>query len=285
MTGETGLVFGAGFLGTIIGEKLGYKVLAHNEIDATSQEQVRDAIRQHNPQVVVNAVGLTGGEGAIGVDFCETHKEDAVRLNVNVPVIIGTAAQDNQSYFVHLGSGCIYEGDNGGKGWNEEDAPNFVKNSYPFYSFTKQTAEQRLRMGEIPALIIRLRMPIHSKPHPRNLIDKLASYPRVIDIPNSMTSVDDMVEAIACLIEDRAKGVYNVTNPGITTAKEIMEMYQRIVDSSHKFEVMPVTELDSKTKARRSNCVLNSGKLHWHFQMPEIHEALVRDLIRYAEYK
>ena len=56
-------------------------------------------------------------------------------------------------------------------------------------------------------------MPILSHPHPRNFIDKIATYSHVISEDNAMTIVDDMVLALEALINQRVTGIINMTNP------------------------------------------------------------------------
>jgi nucleoside-diphosphate-sugar epimerase len=43
---------------------------------------------------------------------------------------------------VHIGSGCTYQGDNDGKGYSEEDIPNWDGN---YYAWTKIVSERYLK--------------------------------------------------------------------------------------------------------------------------------------------
>ena len=194
---------------------------------------------------------------------------------------------------MHLGSGCMYQGDNNGKGWSEEDEPNFY--GPQFYAITKIDAERTLR--HLPGLIIRLRMPIDDRPvveyrdgkkWARDFISKVAGYKRVIDVQNSMTTVPHMIKAIGALIEKRANGIYNFTNAGTMSAADLMGMYREIVAPEHKFEVFSLEELDKITLGKRSNCILDSSKLERELrgtgaEMPEIHIAAEECLRRYRD--
>lgn len=53
-----------------------------------------------------------------------------------------------------------------------------------------------------------------------------------------------------------AKGVFNIVNPGVISASEIIQLYKEIVDPSHSFEIINVGYLNKITKAERSNCAL-----------------------------
>jgi dTDP-4-dehydrorhamnose reductase len=127
-------------------------------------------------------------------------------------------------------------------------------------------------------------MPIDDRQEERNLIDKLVSYPRVINVQNSMTTVPHVIEAIKKMIGRRLQGVYNLVNPGTISALDIMGIYQDIVNPTHRLDVMSIEELDSITPGKRSNCYLDTGKLKSEgIQLPEIHEAVRECLLKYKE--
>lgn len=277
------IIFGQGYLGTRIAEALGYELAPKFDVlDIAKLESYLDTTK---PDVVINAIGKTGGLSKTGfnIDWCETHKEETIRSNVLGALNLGIECCKRQIYFVHLGSGCIYQGDNNGKGYTENDEPNFF--GPQFYAKTKILSEKALK--ELPGKILqlRIRMPIDNRSTARNLIDKLKSYPKIIDVQNSMTTVPHMLQAIKTLIERRATGIYNLTNPGTISAKEIMKLYTEIVDPNHKVEVMTLQELDAKTVGKRSNCMLDTSKLKAEgINMPEIHDAVKECLQNYKRF-
>lgn len=276
------IIFGAGYLGKRIGDALRYRVVSRAEVDANDAAKLSEFLDEEQPQVVINAVGKTGGLGAIGIDWCEKeeNKSAVIRSNISAALNLSIECANRRIYFVHLGSGCIYIGDNYGNGFSETDAPNFY--GPQFYAKTKIDAERIL--SNLPGLLLRIRMPIDDRPAKRNLIDKLKSYSRIIDIQNSMTTIPHMIPAIQKLIARDARGIYNLTNPGTMSAKEIMDYYKDLVEPAHEFGVFSVEELDSMTLARRSNCQLNTDKLQSKgIYLPEIHEAVKECLLRYRQ--
>jgi len=129
-------------------------------------------------------------------------------------------------------------------------------------------------------------MPIDDRPHPRNLIDKLKGYPKVIDVPNSMTIVPDMISGLGQMIDKRLDGVYNMVNPGTITAAEIMERYKCLVNEEHVFGIMSLDELNNTVTQERSNCVLSSDKLERAgIILPDIHLAVDECLRSYGRVK
>ncbi|PIR53535.1 hypothetical protein COU76_00630 [Candidatus Peregrinibacteria bacterium CG10_big_fil_rev_8_21_14_0_10_49_10] len=222
-------------------------------IDIADCNAVASALDQHRPDLVINAAGKTGRPN---IDWCEDHKEETVRSNITGPLVLLDACTKRQIYWVHLGSGCVYQGDNGGKGFSEEDAPNFAGS---FYSRTKAHCDEILR--EFPVLILRLRMPFDGSTHERSLITKLSKYKRVLDVQNSLTYLPDFFSAAAKLIESRKTGIYHVVNPGTLSPYHIMERYREFVDPAHTFEKLLPADLPEVVRAGRSNCVLDTKKL------------------------
>jgi 3,5-epimerase/4-reductase len=276
---DRGVVLGAGYLGKRIADHLGYNLRSFNVLNHSRLEKFLD---ETNPQVVVNAVGKTGRPN---IDWCESHRQDTLLSNVVAPAMIGAECSKRGIYMVHLGSGCIYNGDNMGYGFKETDEPNFFGEQ--FYGDTKVYAEELLELIPGKILQLRIRMPIDDRPDGRNLIDKLAKYPRVINLQNSMTTIPHALPVIKFLIEKRETGIFNLVNPGMISAANIMHMYQEIVDPTHQFEVMSHRELDAVTSAKRSNCKLSMDKLKLVLKgrvwIPDIHEAVRDCLVKYKE--
>ncbi|MBU0767304.1 sugar nucleotide-binding protein [Patescibacteria group bacterium] len=273
------VIFGArGYLGTHFSKV--FKNALTPRVDISDIGQVVSALEELRPDVVINAAGKTGRPN---VDWCEDHKEETLISNVAGPIILLNECAKRNIYLVHLGSGCIYSGDNGGKGFSEEDPPNF---SGSFYSRTKAWIDQILK--EFPAspdgtggvLVLRLRMPFDGTNGERNLINKIKNYDHVLDVQNSITYIPDFLEATQKLIEKKATGLYNMVNPGTISPYEIMEMYKEIVDPSKEFERLTSEGLSGITKAGRSICTLNSDKLKGEgIVMKPVKEAVEEALI------
>ncbi len=235
--------------------------------DIADPAAVRAALDASKPDVVINCAGKTGTPN---VDWCEDHKEETVRANVTGPLILLEECLKRGIHLTHMSSGCIYTGDNGGKGFIEEDPPNF---SGSFYSRTKAWSDQILK--DFPVLVLRLRMPFDGSQSPRNLLMKLKKYHRVLDEKNSLTYIPDLMKVAKVLIQKRATGVFNVVNEGPISPFEVMEMYKKMVDPSHTFERLTIDQLSEVVKAGRSNCVLSTEKLYLeHVHMLTVTEAL-----------
>lgn len=268
------LIFGNGYIGNHFKEYIGTDALI-SKADISVYDQVRVELEKEKPDCVINCAGKTGKPN---VDWCEDHTLETVTSNVAGPLTLLRACADAGIYWAHIGSGCVYNGDNGGKGFSEEDEPNFFGS---FYSRTKMWSEKILK--EFPVLQLRLRMPIDATLNPRNLIKKITTYKKVISIPNSVSVLEDFLRASMVLIEKQATGIYNMTNPGAIEHREILDMYREIVDPAFTYEIFSLDEMNKLIKAGRSNCVLSSEKRERRgARMRPIREALRSTLEEYS---
>lgn len=272
------LTLGAGF----VADHLPYEIIKE-KIPAASG-YIDLMLADHKPDVIVNCIGKTGRPN---VDWCEKNKEVTAAANVALPILLAEACAKHSIRLIQIGSGCIYFGDSPYKGemsgakdpgWQETD----FANPASFYSKTKYACDLMLgQMSHVTTL--RIRMPISTKDNPRNLINKLKGYRQVIDIPNSMTFMDDLARCVEWAIEKNKTGIFHVANPQPITAAQIMREYQKYVPE-HEFEVIDERQLDQLTTAKRSNCILSTEKLQSAgFKMTNSEEALTKCMAEYVK--
>ncbi len=266
------LIFGEGYIAGKFKQVLPQAITTKEDI--ADYAKVSNVLAHHKPEVVINCAGKTGRPN---IDWCEDHREETWMSNTLGPQVLAQACLEQKVFLAHIGTGCVYNGDNNGEGYSEDDFPNYFGS---YYSRTKIASEQSLAL--LPVLQMRIRMPVDSIPSPRNLITKITGYKRVVSVPNSITVMEDFVPAALKLIEHRATGIYNVVNKGAITNQEILEMYREIVDLQLAYELFSVEE-SRELMAKRSNCVLSTKKLELlGIGLPEIHEAVRRTLMKYG---
>jgi len=269
------LIFGKGYIANKFKIFFGEEAEISN-VRIEDFSKVKAELEVKKPDVVLNCAGKTGKPN---VDWCEDHKMETLFGNVTAPLILARACEDLGLYMVHIGSGCVYEGDKGGEGYSEEDAPNFDGS---YYSRTKAWSERMLK--DFNVLQLRLRMPFDSIPSERNFITKIVKYNKVISVPNSISVLEDFLKAAKVLIEKRATGVYNVTNPGTITHQEILDLYIELVDPTYHYELFSIEEMEKITKAKRSNCGLSVKKLEAEgIHLRPVAEAVRESLIEYQK--
>ena len=204
------------------------------------------------------AAGLTGRPN---VDWCEDNKRQVIRVNVIGTSIVADLCNRRGIHLTFLSTGCIYEYDErhpiGGPGFVETDEPNFNKS---FYSHTKILVERIVT--EFPTtLVLRIRMPLSDDMNDRNFITKITRYDKVVNVPNSMTVLHDLLPIIPDMMERGLCGVFNFCNPGAISHNEILDLYKKYIDPNFVYQNFSVEEQSSILKAGRSNNCLDVTKL------------------------
>ncbi len=274
------LIIGRGYLGLRCAEAWKDEaIVAEGRIETVAD--VRALLDVHHPDVVLNAAGVVGKPN---VDWCETHQLETIAGNTILPLKIAHACQERSVYLLHMGTGCIYYGYAADpNGYKESDPAN------PLAVYTKAKYAADLTLSTLPNVgIARIRMPIDSVSVPQNLIDKLAHYPKVVDVVNSATVVEDMIEVFYKLLGARASGIFHVTNPGSIRHREILEMYRELIDPTHTNEWITAEELVEQGLAdkKRSNTILQSENLgNFGITMRPIKEAVQATMMKYAVSK
>ena len=279
--GSTGspvfLVFGAktGWIGQklvhCIQEK-GYLAVAA-EARLEDRFSVESEIKNIQPDYIINAAGLTGRPN---IDWCEVHQVETIRANLIGALNLMDIANVYGIHVTNFGTGCIYQYDEmhpmySGKGFTEEDIPNF---SGSFYSRTKGMLNTLIQSYP-NVLNLRVRMPISSDLHPRSFITKIVHYEKVINIPNSVTILDDLLPVAIDMTVKNCRGNYNFTNPGTISHNELLALYREYIDPNFSWKNFTIEEQDCILKAPRSNNELDVSKLMREFpNIPHVSESI-----------
>ena len=263
------VVLGAsGFVGSTFSECLQVKGLEYcgmsrSDLDYSDEVSLLDWLLKERPRFLINVAGYTGKPN---VDACELHKTDCLLGNAVLPGKIRAACEKARIPWGLVSSGCIYSGRRpDGQGWREEDPPNFSFRSPPcsFYSGTKALGEELLD-GAKDCYVWRLRIPFNHEKSPRNYLNKLLNYDRLLDVENSISHLDEFVQAcIACFENEVPYGIYNMTNPGSITTRQVTEwmLEEGLTDQKFDFFENEETFMRDAASTPRSNCVMDSSKL------------------------
>ncbi|KAF2313215.1 hypothetical protein GH714_009826 [Hevea brasiliensis] len=229
------------------------------------------------PSHVFNAAGVTGRPN---VDWCESHKVETIRTNVVGTLTLADVCREKGLILINYATGCIFEYDTNhplgsGIGFKEEDTPNFIGS---FYSKTKAMVSGRVAQELRKCLYLRVRMPISSDlSNPRNFITKITRYEKVVNIPNSMTILDELLPISIEMSKRNLTGIWNFTNPGVVSHNEILEMYRDYVDPNFAWKNFTLEEQAKVIVAPRSNNELDATKLSKEFpEMLPIKESLIK---------
>jgi len=240
-----------------------------SELDVRDERTMRARVENFQPDLVIHTAAKTN------IDWCEQHKLEAFNINTLGTDVIGKVCQEKGIYLVHISSGCVLESKSADDAQTEEVVPSPLC----FYSWTKVWAEEmlshRARRHGLKVLLLRPRQLLSSKVDPRNALTKMLTYNKFIDTPNSCTVVEDLMRVTEELVHRSITGVYNVTNPGVTTPYEIAMALKEIVKPEMEFVKISKQELNKMTLAERVDAVLDTTKLNGEgIELKEIHERM-----------
>lgn len=224
-----------------------------------NREAVAKELDEIKPTHVLNAAGITGRPN---IDWCEDNKPETIRTNVIGTLNLADLCHLRNIHCTVYATGCIFAYDDkhplgSGIGFTEEDEPNFRGS---FYSETKSYMEPMLK--QFPnCLILRVRMPISDDLSHRSFVTKIVKYEKVVNIPNSMTILTEMLPLSLAMAKKGLTGVYNFTNPGVISHNEVLDLYTKYIDPTYTYKNFTIEEQAQVIKAPRSNNELDTTKL------------------------
>lgn len=230
---------------------------------------VKNEINRVDPTHVLSLIGRTHGK--IGdkvystIDYLEQDGKltENIRDNLFSPLTLALLCEKNSIHFTYLGTGCIFEYDNlhpyqdALTAFTEDSEPNFFGSSY---SVVKGYTDRLMHMFD-GVLNLRIRMPINAECNPRNFITKITHYDKICSISNSMTVLPELIPIAINMMKNNISGTINLTNPGIISHNEILEMYKEIVDPLFKWSNFSINEQNAILSSKRSNNYLDTKML------------------------
>jgi 3,5-epimerase/4-reductase len=292
------LVYGCqGWIGSKVFNHLkenNYEVVEGNS-RVNDVKHLEAEIQEVQPTHVLSLIGRTHGtyEGQyIGtIDYLEKPGKlvENVRDNLFGPMVLGFLSKKHNFHFSYLGTGCIFQFDDTHPfgeekdGFVEKSLPNFFGSSY---SIVKGFTDQLMYFMEDSVLNVRIRMPITDEFNKRNFITKITNYEKVCSVPNSMTVLNELIPMMIDMAIKGDTGTVNLTNPGLITHNEILEMYKEIVDPDFTWKNFTIEEQNEILASGRSNNFLETTVLQEKYpQLKNIKESVRDILIQMKEKK
>ena len=225
---------------------------------------------KEKPTHIMSFIGRThgsiNGKKYTTIDYLEQKGKitENVRDNLFSPLVLALLCKKYNIHYTYLGTGCIFKFDEEhpfGKeenGFTEESTPNFFGSSY---SVVKGYTDELMHLFEDTVLNLRIRMPITSKHEPRNFITKITTYEYICSVPNSMTVLEELLPYVIDMAQKNTTGTINLTNPGLISHNEILEMYKQYIDKDFTWKNFSQEEQLKILDADRSNNYLDTTKL------------------------
>ena len=263
-------------------------IYCEGEARVDNIDDVISELLKTSPTHVIAFIGRTHGK--IGekiyttIDYLEEPNklQDNVRDNLFSPLVLAFLCQKLNLHFTYLGTGCIFKYDEEHlfgqevNGFTEDSLPNFFGSSY---STVKGFTDQLMKFFDNSVLNLRIRMPITAEYNTRNFITKITTYEKICSIPNSMTVIPELLPKVLDMMKNRVTGTINLTNPGLISHNEILEMYKEIVDTNFVWKNFSEKEQRNILTSDRSNNYLDTQKLEQMYPDVKNIKESVRDVL------
>ena len=263
----------------------GHDVVVGN-VRAEDSGGLEEEIKRVQPTNIISTIGRThgdiGGKQYTTIDYLEQSGKikENVRDNLFSPTVLAIISNKYGIQYAYLGTGCIYTYDEEHpyeeelNGFTEDSKPNFFGSSY---SVVKGYTDMIMKMFN-NVLNVRIRMPITDEIHSRNFITKITTYSKICSIHNSMTVLPELLPFMIDMCDKKISGTVNLTNPGLISHNEILEMYKEIVDKDFTWDNFNIEEQRQILASERSNNFLDTSRLESLYKVKNIRDS-VRDVL------
>ena len=117
----------------------------HAELDLARPEVLRSTLEPLAFDVLINAAALTN------VDYCEDHRDEAMRLNAQAPELLAEICRERNRRFIHVSTDYVFDGKKR-EPYTEEDPAHAIS----VYGESKREGELRVLEANGRALVIRV---------------------------------------------------------------------------------------------------------------------------------
>jgi len=239
-----------------------YDIPRFQKLDVTDRGATLKLVSRIDPDVIINTAALTD------VDYCETHKEEAEKVNVGGAENLAEASEAINCRLVHVSTDSVFDGNRGH--YSEADIPNPINE----YSSTKLRSERvvsKLSSFAIarPSVVYGWHTQTTSSPATKKmnfamfLLDRLskkATVKAVQDQYSSPTLADNLAEVLLMLGKIRENGVFHTAGRSCLSRYEFATMVCRVFGYQSDL-VQPVLSTELNQEARRpKNCCLEVAK-------------------------
>lgn len=181
-------------------------LLDYNQLDITNRSDVKSLVSSFHPDVIINSAAATD------VDWCETNREAAWKINVTAVEHLVEATRKVGAKLIHISSDYIFDGTNGP--YDEEAKPNPLG----YYGKTKLASENVIKTGEIKYVILRTNVlygnGINVKQNfPLWVINNLKNAKQISVVTDQIgnpTYVGDLAMSVIKSFESEHEGVFNI---------------------------------------------------------------------------
>jgi dTDP-4-dehydrorhamnose reductase len=221
-------------------------------VDLADLDNVRLAVRQARPDVIVNAAAYTA------VDKAESERDLAMQVNAAAPSVLGDEAKRLGALLVHYSTDYVFDGEKRTP-YTEADVPNPISH----YARSKLEGERAIIAGGCRHLILRTSW-VYG-PRAANFYQVIS---RKAQATEAMLMVDDqtsvptpsafLAEQTARLLQRGANGLLHLVPSGSATRYDFAREVVRAVNSRSPVEAVK-SDLFPSAARRPSYSVMSSS--------------------------
>jgi len=243
------------------------------KLDKCERARVHETVQKIKPDVIVDTAALHN------VDYCETHREEAWRVNVEGTRNVVDACKAVGAKMIFLSTDYVFDGRKGC--YREEDQPNPLS----YYAKTKLEAEKIVQASGVPHVIARPSVIYGWNPSELAglksssgksvnfviwLISKLKNREEiriVTDQYSSPTFADNLAECLLTMASSEKQGTYH------TAGKSCLNRFEFALKIAETFDlekdlIKPVTsEVFKQVAERPKRCCLDVSKAERDFEV------------------
>lgn len=202
--------------------------VAYARMDIEKAEDVQRVFDDFKPEFVIHSAAMTN------VDACELDRDASWRSNVVATENLLKAAEQHNSFFLHLSTDFIFNGEDGP--YDEEAEGNPVN----YYGECKLEAEKRVMQADLPWAIARTVLVYGVTPGMsrsniilwvKKSLEEGKDIQVVDDQLRSPTLAEDLAEGCLLIAEQQAEGIWNISG------KEMLTPYQMAMQTAEYFHL------------------------------------------------
>lgn len=220
------------------------------------RNEINKIISNQNPDVIVHTVAHSS------VDLCETDHKIADLLHIDITKEISDIAKNLDSKLIFLSTDAVFNGNQTQK-FTENDVPEPVN----YYGKTKLDAEKIVLESSKKNVVLRTAVIYgwHERSRFTNWILSYLKKEKIVD-PfkdqfNTPTLVDDLVESIQRIIQQKISGLFHATGKSCVNRYDFALLLSKHF-GLEKSLIKPVTKNEKKQDAPRPfRTCLDSSKL------------------------
>ncbi|OAJ47810.1 dTDP-4-dehydrorhamnose reductase [Pseudomonas marginalis] len=254
-------------------------VLGRDQLDLANADQIRQQIRVHRPDLIINAAAHTA------VDQAESEPDAAFAINAIAPGVLAEEAKALGSPLIHYSTDYVFDGSKPAP-YTEADTPNPLG----VYGQSKLAGEEAIAAvgGEYLVLrtswvysshgknfLLTMQRLLQEKPQMRIVADQIGAPTWAGSIARSTRALIERWQAG----EPGEWGIYHLTNQGETSwfgfAEAIGEHLRTQGKACAELEAIPSSAYPTPAK-RPLNSRLDCSRLQqqWHVSQPSWQDAL-----------